>query len=113
MTYAAAENLATAAQRREALAAALRVLGDPTRLQVLIMLAEGECCVCELVDALGISQPLLSHHLRVLREQGFVSDRKSGKWSYYRLTRSAFEEISSFTRALARSRDRKRASDCS
>lgn len=112
MTASPAARRATAPENGEALAAALRALGDPTRLQVLMLLSEGECCVCELVDALGISQPLLSHHLRVLREHGFVSDRKSGRWSYYRLTRTAFDELASFMQSLARSRDRKRASDC-
>ena len=112
MTSVAVASQLTAPESREALSSALRALGDPTRLQVLLLLSEGECCVCELVDALGLSQPLLSHHLRVLREQGFVSDRKSGRWSYYRLTREAFEELSALMRALARSRDRKRASDC-
>ena len=110
MSIAVASRL-TDPERRGALSSALRALGDPTRLQVLLILSEGESCVCELVAALGLSQPLLSHHLRVLREQGFVSDRKSGRLSYYRLTREAFEELSTLLRTLARSRDRKPASD--
>jgi ArsR family transcriptional regulator len=69
----------------DAVAADFRLLGDPTRLAILQELRRGECCVCDLVDLLGIAQPLLSHHLKALREGGFVADRKSGKWVYYML----------------------------
>lgn len=68
-----------------------RALADPTRLQVLEMVANGERCVCELTAALDIPQPLLSHHLKTLREAGFISARKEGRWMYYALNRERLE----------------------
>ncbi|HEX9626900.1 MAG TPA: metalloregulator ArsR/SmtB family transcription factor [Acidiferrobacterales bacterium] len=63
-----------------------RLLADETRLRCLTLLAaEGELCVCELTHALGLSQPKVSRHLAVLRENGVVSDRRAGLWVYYRL----------------------------
>jgi ArsR family transcriptional regulator len=65
-----------------------RVLGDLTRLRVLVLLIrEGELCVCELTHALGEIQPKISRHLALLREAGVVLDRRQGQWIYYRLNR--------------------------
>jgi ArsR family transcriptional regulator, arsenate/arsenite/antimonite-responsive transcriptional repressor len=63
----------------------LKALADPIRIRILAVLRDQELCVCELFDALGLTQSLLSSHLRVLRQAGIVSTRKSGKWIYYRL----------------------------
>jgi ArsR family transcriptional regulator len=61
-------------------------LADPTRLRCLLLLvAEGELCVCELTHALDESQPKISRHLAMLREAGIVSDRREGLWIHYRL----------------------------
>jgi ArsR family transcriptional regulator len=63
-----------------------RLLADETRLRcVLLLLAAGELCVCELTHALGITQPKMSRHLGVLREAGLVADRRQGHWVHYRL----------------------------
>ncbi len=63
-----------------------KILSDPTRLRVLmLLLQEGELCVCELTHALALSQPKISRHLAVLRESGIVSDRRAGTWVHYRL----------------------------
>jgi ArsR family transcriptional regulator len=62
-----------------------KALGDPTRLHLLAVIARGPHCVCELVLALGVSQPTVSHHLRRLREAGIVEEERSGQWVYYRL----------------------------
>jgi ArsR family transcriptional regulator len=62
-----------------------RALGDPTRLKLLDLLAGGERCVCELTATMDLPQPLLSHHLKTLREAGFIHARKEGRWAYYRL----------------------------
>jgi ArsR family transcriptional regulator len=59
---------------------------DPTRVRVIAALRRGELCVCELVDALEISQSTLSTHLQVLRQTGLVTTRKEGRWVYYSLT---------------------------
>jgi len=64
-----------------------RTLADPTRLRALVLLLlEGELCVCELTFALGESQPKISRHLAQLRESGLVSDRRAGQWIYYTLS---------------------------
>jgi ArsR family transcriptional regulator len=59
---------------------------DPTRVRIIAALRRGELCVCELVDALEISQSTLSGHLQVLRQTGLVITRKDGRWIYYSLT---------------------------
>jgi ArsR family transcriptional regulator len=79
----------------------LRILSDPTRLRILDYLALGDCCVCEIVQAIGIPQPLLSHHLRVLRDNGFVRDRRSGRWMYYSVIPERLATISEFLAALS------------
>ena len=75
-------------------------LSDETRLAVLDMLREGERCVCDLQDALDAAQSRLSFHLKVLREAGLVSDRKEGRWSYYRINAEALEEVHDLVRVL-------------
>jgi ArsR family transcriptional regulator len=64
-------------------------LGNDTRLRCLmLLLREGELCVCELTHAIGASQPHVSRHLAQLREQGIVSDRREGLWVFYRINPS-------------------------
>jgi|SRR6516164_443263 ArsR family transcriptional regulator len=63
-----------------------RVLSDPTRVRVLALLRNGELCVCELVDALGIGQSSLSSHLQICREAGVLTTRKESRWIYYSLS---------------------------
>lgn len=61
-------------------------LADATRLRTLVLLqTEGELCVCELIHAIGESQPKISRHLAHLRKSGLVVDRKEGTWVHYRL----------------------------
>ena len=79
-----------AAEERDALAARFKALGDPTRVAIVNRLAgAGEVCVCELVAATDLSQPTVSHHLRVLREAGLVESTRRGTWAYYRLVPEA------------------------
>ena len=63
-----------------------RALGGPTRVRIVAALRKGELCVCELVDALGISQSSLSSHLRICRQTGVVTTRKESRWIYYSLS---------------------------
>jgi ArsR family transcriptional regulator len=74
-----------ATTRQATTATGFRALGDTTRIRILELLARGELCVCDLTAAIEIPQPLLSHHLRILREAGFITARKDGRWSYYAL----------------------------
>jgi ArsR family transcriptional regulator len=60
-----------------------KAFADPNRVRVLAALREGELCVCELADALELTQSTLSTHLQVLREGGLVQSRRQGKWIYY------------------------------
>lgn len=68
-------------------------LSDVTRLSILEMLRDGERCVCDLQDELEAAQSRLSFHLRVLKEAGLVSDRREGRWSYYRIVPDALAEV--------------------
>lgn len=81
-------------------AALFHALSDETRLAVLDMLRDGERCVCDLQSALDAAQSRLSFHLKVLRETGLVTDRKEGRWSYYRLNPDALEEVHDLVRVL-------------
>jgi ArsR family transcriptional regulator, arsenate/arsenite/antimonite-responsive transcriptional repressor len=67
-----------------------RVLGEPARLQLLSLIAaqpSGEVCACELVESLGLSQPTVSHHLKVMYESGLLTKERRGTWIYYRIDR--------------------------
>lgn len=75
-------------------------LSDVTRLEILEMLRSGERCVCELTDDLDAAQSRLSFHLRVLRDAGFVVDRKEGRWSYYTIVPGALAEVHDLSVAL-------------
>jgi ArsR family transcriptional regulator len=72
----------------ERLAGVLKALGEPTRLRLVSLIAahEGaEACVCDLTDPVGLSQPTVSHHLKVLVDAGLIEREQRGKWAYYRL----------------------------
>jgi ArsR family transcriptional regulator, arsenate/arsenite/antimonite-responsive transcriptional repressor len=78
----------------EELAAAFKSLADPTRIAIVNRLAAAEeVCVCDLTDAFDLTQPTISHHLRVLREAGLVDAERRGTWSYYRLVPEAIERL--------------------
>jgi len=68
------------------LVAIARTLADPTRVRIVAALRNGELCVCELVDALSISQSSLSSHLQICRQTGVVTTRKESRWIYYSLS---------------------------
>ena len=78
------------------LARSLKVLADPARLRIVSMVAahEGqEACVCDLQEPLGLSQPTVSHHLKVLTEAGFLSRSKRGTWAYYRIVPGSLDSL--------------------
>ncbi len=72
-------------EERERTVAAFRALGDPTRLEIFRLLAaqDGPVCVCDVVDRFEVSQPTISHHLRILREAGLVTVSRRGVWAWY------------------------------
>ncbi|MFI2777988.1 ArsR/SmtB family transcription factor [Streptomyces sp. ALB3] len=72
----------------ETLAKVFKALGDPVRLRLLSMIASragGEVCVCDLTPAFDLSQPTISHHLKLLRQAGLIDSERRGTWVYYRL----------------------------
>ena len=74
----------------EELAARFRALADPTRVAIVNRLAQAvETCVCDLTAAFDLSQPTISHHLKVLREAGLVESSRRGTWAYYRVVPDA------------------------
>src|ERR687897_3463752 len=80
---------------RVALADRLKALADPTRIGIVNRLAcSPELCVCDLTEAFDLSQPTISHHLKILREAGLVEASRRGNWAYYRLNREAVGELS-------------------
>lgn len=62
-----------------------KALGDSNRLEIVQMLSNGEKCGCRLLERFSITQPTLSHHMKILVECGLVNDRKEGKWHHYSL----------------------------
>jgi ArsR family transcriptional regulator len=78
----------------EALAAALRVLADPARLRLLSFIAaheHAEACVCDLTEPLGLSQPTVSHHLKVLTRAGLLTREQRGRWAFFRVRSEPLE----------------------
>ena len=80
----------------EALASAFKALADPTRVAIVSRLAAGECCVCDLNEAFDLSQPTISHHLKVLRDAGIVGSERVGLWAYYFVVPEALRELSAW-----------------
>lgn len=71
----------------------LKALAEPTRLQILEMLANKEMCVCEIITKLHLSQPAISHHLKILRQANFIIDRKEGKWIFYSIHKEEYLDM--------------------
>ncbi len=72
---------------------ALKALGDGTRLKILDVLSCGEVCACQVLESLSISQPTLSHHMKVLTACGLVSARRDATWMYYSFNKEKFREV--------------------
>ena len=78
------------------LARVFKALGDPTRVRLvsLIAAADGaEACICDLTGPVGLSQPTVSHHMKLLADAGLVTREQRGKWAYYRLVEEAFDAL--------------------
>jgi DNA-binding transcriptional ArsR family regulator len=89
--------------------AVLKVLAEPMRWEIVRRLAVEDLCTCHLVDDLGVSQPLVSHHLRALRAAGVVRAEPCGAFTYYLLDRDALAAAGAAIRAMApRGRQRRR-----
>jgi ArsR family transcriptional regulator len=84
--------------RAERMAAIAKALADPVRLQLVDVLRKhaGKVCVCELVPLFDLSQPTVSHHLKVLRQAGLVESERRGLWAYYYVIPDSLEELSTW-----------------
>jgi ArsR family transcriptional regulator len=85
-------------RQAERMAAVAKALGDPIRLQLVDVLRRhpGQACVCELVPLFDLSQPTVSHHLRVLRDAGIIGSERRGLWSFYYVNPDSMEELSAW-----------------
>jgi ArsR family transcriptional regulator len=85
------------AAQADDLARTFKALGDPTRLRLISIVAasaEEEACVCDLIEPVGLSQPTVSHHLKILMDAGFLTRSKRGTWAYYKLVPGALDKLS-------------------
>lgn len=85
-------------QAAERLAHMFKALGDPTRVRLLSLIAAaegGEACICDLTEPVGLSQPTVSHHMKLLAEAGLVTRDQRGKWAFYALVHDALRALGS------------------
>ena len=73
-----------------------KALSDENRVKILQMLTDGEKCGCKLLEAFEITQPTLSHHMKILCDSGLVDARKDGKWSHYSVNRDVVREFGNY-----------------
>lgn len=83
-------------------AAVFKALCDENRIRILKLLTGGEKCACKLLDELSVTQPTLSHHMKILCDSGIVSGRKEGKWMYYSISEQGAENARKLLRELSR-----------
>ena len=91
-------------QQADRIAPLLKALADPVRLRLLSLVAshaDGEACVCDLNDAFDLSQPTISHHLKVLHEVGLLDRSKRGVWVYYRVRPEALADLGALLGGVA------------
>ncbi len=87
-----------------ALAQVFKALGDPVRLRLVSLIGArqgGEVCVCDLTSAFDLTQPTISHHLKILREAGLIDSQRRGTWVYYRLVPAALQRMGELLSAAA------------
>lgn len=80
----------------ERLAGMFKALSDPTRVRLLSLIAAhdgAEACICDLTEPVGLSQPTVSHHMRLLVDAGLVTRTQRGKWAFYRVVSPALEQL--------------------
>lgn len=85
---------------REEVAIICKAMSDVNRLRIIEMLTSGEKCGCELLDELQVTQPTLSHHMKVLSDCGLVNARKEGKWQHYSINCERFTEYKEYIVAI-------------
>jgi ArsR family transcriptional regulator len=92
-------------EQADAVADLLKALADPVRLRLMsIIAAADEACVCDLTTPFSLSQPTISHHLRVLREAGLVDSERRATWVYYRARRDTLDRLGGLLAGTLRQR---------
>ena len=82
------------------IAGIFKALGDENRIRILKMLQSGEKCACKLLEELNISQPTLSHHMKILCDARIIKGRKEGKWTYYSVNCEGVQTVRGLLRGL-------------
>ena len=82
-----------------------KALSDKNRLMIVDMLSCGEICACHILEKLNITQPTLSHHMRILSDCGLVKERKVGKWMYYSLDEIKVKDVVYFLNSITTNKD--------
>ncbi len=85
---------------REEVTAICKAMSDTNRLRIIEMLTQGEKCGCNLLEELQVTQPTLSHHMKVLSDCGLVSSYKDGKWQHYSINCEKFKEYKEYIAAI-------------
>lgn len=83
------------------LAQSFKALGDPTRVRLLSLIAahpDREACICDLIEPVGLSQPTVSHHMKVLVDAGLVEREQRGRWAFYRIVEATLNQLSAALR---------------
>jgi ArsR family transcriptional regulator len=86
-----------ATEEAERIARTFKALGDPTRIRLLSLIAAsegGEACICDLTAPVGLSQPTVSHHMKLLVDAGLATREQRGRWAYYRVVAETLEQAS-------------------
>ena len=96
----------TLTKRRDKGVSLFHALSDPTRLEIMERLKDGERCVCDLTDVMKTAQSRLSFHLKVLKDAGLIMDRPEGRWIYYSLNTETLEQLEAVVESLRGSRTR-------
>lgn len=92
-----------APEETEHIARVFKALGDPTRVRLLSLIAageDGEACICDLTDPVGLSQGTVSHHMKILSDAGLVTREQRGKWAYFSVETAALDTAAGALRAV-------------
>jgi len=91
----AAPGDALTVEEADAIARTFKALGDPTRVRLLSLIAAsrgGEACICDLTEPVGLSQPTVSHHMKLLVDAGLATREQRGRWAYFRVVTETLEQ---------------------
>jgi ArsR family transcriptional regulator len=83
----------------------LKAFSDKNRLMIVDFLSCGEVCACKILEKLSITQPTLSHHMKILSDCGIVNERKEGKWMYYTLNNKKAHDLIAFLTSITANKD--------